>query len=237
MSGDRSSDLVTHARELERRDADLAVRIDGVADVQHSVDELRDAARRVRARLEAIPDEIEHAELAERNALEREAAALSELADAERQLEEIAGSRRGSADATARGEQAVRRAAVAAADAAATTVRLRERHEALIDKGLGLRAEAETLVAEAQQVARRVFEVPRLSDSGRTEPGSIARRGRGVGGTCTRGPVRRPRWPRARPRAGRPRGKRARGGSARRAARGRQRRSREAASRGVASAQ
>jgi hypothetical protein len=171
MSGNRFSDLVLHARELERRDADVAARIDVVADVQQSVDELRDAAGRVQAGLEAIPDEIEHAELAERHALEREAAALSELADAERQLEEIAASRRSSADATARGEQAVRRAAVAAADAAATTMRLRESHQAVIGKGVALRAEAEALVAEAQEVAQLVSEVPRLSDSGRAAPG------------------------------------------------------------------
>jgi chromosome segregation ATPase len=172
MSGSRSSDLVTHARELERRDADVATRIDVVADVQHKVDELRDVAGRVRAGLEALPDQIEHAELAERNALEREAVVLSELADAERRLEEITGSRRGSADATARAEQAIRRAAVAAADAAATTVRLRERHEAVLGKGVALRAEADALVAEAQEVAQRVVEIPRLSDSGRTEPGT-----------------------------------------------------------------
>ena len=173
MSGNRSSDLVTHARELERRDADVAARIDVVADVQHSVDELRDAAGRVRAGLEAIPDEIEHAELAERNALEREAAALSELADAERQLEEIAGSRRRvlptppPAASRRYGEQPSR-----PPTQPPPRSRLRERHEAVIGKGVALRAEAEALVAEAQEVAQRVFEVPRLSDSGRTEPGT-----------------------------------------------------------------
>ena len=172
MGGNRSSELVTHARELERRDADVAARIDVVVDVQHSVDELRAAAGRVRAGLETIPVEIEHAELAERNAVEREAAALSELADAERQLEEIAGSRRSSADAIARGEQAVRRAAVAATDAAATTARLRALHQAAVGKAAAFRAEAEALVVEAREVAQRVVEVPRLSESGRMAPGS-----------------------------------------------------------------
>ena len=172
MGGNRSRDLVAHVRELERRDADVATRIDAVADVQRRVDEIGADARRLSARLEALPAEIEHAGLAEQQALERESVARRGLAAAERHLEQTAGSRRISAEAIARDEQAVRRAAVAAADAATTSARARARHQEVVEQGAALRAEADGLVAEALEVARRVSEVPRLSDSGRVAPGT-----------------------------------------------------------------
>ena len=65
-----------------------------------------------------------------------------------------------------------RRATVAAADAADTVVRMRERVAALAGDEVALRAEADGLAVEAQQVAREVAEVPRLSDSGRAAPGT-----------------------------------------------------------------
>jgi chromosome segregation ATPase len=172
MSGNRSLDLVSYARELEQRDADVAARIDAVTEVLSDVDDLRARARLVQASLEALPVEREHAELAVQNAQERETAALMELADAERQLEEVARSRRPAAEAKARAEQAVRRTTVAAADAADATARLRDRVEATVADEIALRAQAEGLVAELAELTRRVSEVPRLSDSGRSAPGT-----------------------------------------------------------------
>ena len=61
---------------------------------------------------------------------------------------------------------------MAASDAADTVARMRDRVEALARDEVALKAEADGLAVEAQQVAREVAEVPRLSDSGRSAPGT-----------------------------------------------------------------
>jgi len=171
MAADRAADLLALARELEQRDADVAARIDAVAGVLWRVDEIRSHGSRIRAALEEIPDDIEHAEQAERDARAREAEARAELAEAEQRLDEVSRSRRAGADARADGERAVRRATVGAADAATAVTRRHDRVLALGRNAVALRAEADGLSVEARQAARAVAEVPRLSDSGRILPG------------------------------------------------------------------
>ena len=57
-------------------------------------------------------------------------------------------------------------------DAADTVARMRERVAALAGDEVALTAEADGLAVEARQVAGEVAEVPRLSDSGRSAPGT-----------------------------------------------------------------
>ena len=111
------------------------------------------------------------AEQSERDAVAREADSRAELVAAERRLDEVSHARRASDEAKIEAERAVRRATVAAEDAADTVARMRERLEALAGEGVSLSAEADGLAVEAQQVAGEVAEVPRLSDSGRAAPG------------------------------------------------------------------
>jgi len=172
VADDRSTELVAHVRELERRDLDLAARIDGVVDLLRRVDDIGGRARRVRGALEAIPAEIGQAERAERDARAREAEMRKELADAERRLEEAASSRRAGEDARMAADRAVRRAAVGAEDAAATVAAMRERLEALVRDEAALQAEGEGLAVEARHVAAEVATTPRVSESGRSAPGS-----------------------------------------------------------------
>ena len=101
----------------------------------------------------------------------RESAARAELAEAERRAEEVNGGRRSSDEAKTEAARAVRRASVAATDAAETVTRMRERIESLARDEIALTAEAEGLAVEARHIAAEVAEVPRLSDSGRTVPG------------------------------------------------------------------
>ena len=121
-------------------------------------------------------------------------------------------------------------------DAADTVARMRERVAALAGDEVALKAEAEGLAVEAQQVAREVAEVPRLSDSGRSAPGTLTRRDRRVGGTRACSALRGSRRPRERAGEGRARGARPGGGGARRADGRRERRARAAQARGVAGA-
>ena len=158
MAVDRAADLIALARELERRDADVAARIDAVAGGA-AERRRRPGARRPGARpgSRRFPAEIEQAELAERDARGARGGG------AERARRRRATSSRRSAARGGRvrmrrttAERAVRRAAVAAADAATTVARARERLEAA-RRGTrsALRAEAEGLAVEAREVARR----------------------------------------------------------------------------------
>ena len=172
MADSRSSDVLELARDLERRDLDLAERLEAVDGVLGRVDDLRARARRVRDRLAALPAEIAQAERDERDARVREAEARAELEEAERELRETEGSRRTSEDAKDQAERSVRRASNAAADAVAHVVHTRERLEALVREEAALQIERESLAEEAQEVAQAVTGIPRVSESGRSAPGA-----------------------------------------------------------------
>jgi len=165
-------DVLALAWDLERRDADLATRISAITELLQHVDSVRGRARELQAALVAIPVEIAHAEEAERDARRREADVRLELVEAERRLDEAGRSRRAGEDTKAAAERAVRRAAVAAEDAATTVARMRERLEALVREEAALQAEGEGLGVEARDVAAAVAELPRVSESGRSVPGS-----------------------------------------------------------------
>jgi hypothetical protein len=172
MADPRAPDHLSLARELEQRDIGVAGRLDAVGVVLERVDDVRARAMRVRVALEGIPREIEHAERDERDARAREAEARAELDGAERRFADVSGSRRSSEDAKVEAERALRRATVAASDAATSTVKSRGRLERLVREEAVLQAEGEGLAVEARDVARTVADVPRVSESGRTVPGT-----------------------------------------------------------------
>ena len=172
MTADRDEQLLALVQELERQDVDVAGRIDTVTVLLGRVDGVRATSRRVLGALEALPEATAAAEQSVRDALAREEVARGERETAERRLAEINSARRASADAETEAERAVRRASVAESDAVATVARMRERVAALARDGVALTAEADGLAVEAQQVAGEVAEVPRLSDSGRSAPGT-----------------------------------------------------------------
>jgi chromosome segregation ATPase len=172
MGDVRAAELLTLARELEQHDRDVAARIETIVHLLEQVDDARARARKVRGALAAMPEQVEHAEQAARDAGAREDESRRELADAERRLGEVGRSRRAGEDAKAAAERAVRRATVALTDAAATAARMRARLTELASDEVALRAEGEGLVVEARDVARAVADLPRISDSGRAEPGT-----------------------------------------------------------------
>jgi hypothetical protein len=171
MAADRDAQLLALVRELERQDVDVAARIDTVSGLLARVDAVRASSRRVLGEIDALPDAMGIAAQRERDAVAREQVIREELIVAERRLDEISGSRRASDETKTEAARAVRRATVAAADAADTVKRMRERVEALAGDEVALNAKAEGLAVEAHHVAPEVAEVPRLSDSGRSAPG------------------------------------------------------------------
>ncbi len=172
MTDSRAAGHIELARELERRDLDVAARIDGVSALLRDVDGVRRRATCTRERLAEIPAEIRHAEEDERDARVREADALLELAEVERREEELRRSRRAGADAKEQVERAALRAEIVAADATSAVMRTRSRLEDAVREEAVLQSEAEGLAVEARSVARAVAEEPRLSASGRSEPGA-----------------------------------------------------------------
>jgi hypothetical protein len=172
MPDSRAAEFLQLARDLEERDLELAARIDGVSALLREVDGLKARAARVRHGLDEIPGEIRQAEVDERDARVREAAALEELAAAERAHDEAHRSRKATADARERADRAMLRAEVAAADATMAVVRARHRLEDAVREEAVLQSEAEGLEVEARELARTVAEEPRLSESGRSAPGS-----------------------------------------------------------------
>jgi chromosome segregation ATPase len=165
-------DLLALARDLERRDADLARRISAATELLQRVDSVRGRGRELQAALLAIPAEIAHAEEVERDARTREADVRLELVEAERRLDEAGRSRRAGEDVMVAAERAARRAAVAVEDAAATVAGMRDRLEGLVRVEAALQAEGEGLAVEARHAAAAVAELPRVSESGRSVPGA-----------------------------------------------------------------
>ena len=172
MRSDRSGELISYARELEQRDADVAVRIEEAGALLRRVDDVRARAQGVRLAVAGLPGEIGKAEHAVADAQAREAVARREVVEAERALQSLEGSRRAGEDAKAAAERAVRRASVLVTDAAGGLARQQERLRLLLSDQVALRAEADGLTVEARTVAADVVELPRVSESGRMPPGT-----------------------------------------------------------------
>ncbi len=170
MGGNSAVEVLRLARELEQRDADVAVRLDSVEGLLQDVDELRARAAATREAIAALPEQVRHAERAAVTARERQSVAAAELADAEHRLEEVGRSRRSSDEAREAAERALRRARVAWSDAEQTATRMARSVEDLAASETALRAEGEGLEVEARTLAPVVAAVPRISDSGRMVP-------------------------------------------------------------------
>ena len=127
MSSDRSDDLIAYARDLERRDCDIAARIEHASALLRRVDDVRGSAERLRRALAELPVEIALTETTLADAQAREADARRELVEAESTLQGLMGSKRAGEDAKAGAERALRRASVLAADAADAVARQQER--------------------------------------------------------------------------------------------------------------
>jgi hypothetical protein len=164
--------VLAHVDELERRDADIAARIDRVALLLRRVDSVRAHAKLVLARLAEIPGEQEAAMAAEAEAGRREEDARAELVEAEGRAEDVASSRRAGEEARAQAAREVGRAREALIDAGMGRDRALARRAALVDEEHALGTESGGIVVSAAGTAIDIQELPRVSDSGRSAPGS-----------------------------------------------------------------
>ncbi len=172
MADARTAELLSLAHDLERRDIEVAARIETVASLLRQVDAVRAGATETRLALEGMPELVGLAEAANSASRARKTTAERDLREASRAHAEAKRSRRSGEEGNAAAERALRRATVADTDAAAAVARTFERLEKLAADEIAVRASAEGCAVEARAIASAVAEVPRLSDSGRTMPGT-----------------------------------------------------------------
>ena len=168
-----ASDLLSHARELERRDAAVAGELEAVVALSDAVASLRERIGELQAALSAFPGERERL-LAQRGDAEEELArSTAELETAEARLAALESSRR-------RREDDLQRAAKEAATA----------RDALADAGTHVDRVAESLVqleASERDVEREEAELAGRTEALAAEIGSLRR----VPQSATRAPGRR----------------------------------------------
>jgi chromosome segregation ATPase len=166
-----ASDLLSHARELERRDSAIARELEAIATVAQRVSAVLERASEVRTALTALPGELD--ELTRRlGSAENEAdAAKSALAQADDRVTALARSRRGKEDELDRAEREATTARQLLADAESEVVRSREHLEELRASEPRLREDAGTLVREAEGLGNELARLPRISETEILRPG------------------------------------------------------------------
>jgi hypothetical protein len=161
--------LLELAADLERRDAALAVEIDDVERLATAAKEIASRAEAIAALLDSAPAEHAGIDRAEAEAIAQRDLAESDLATALADVARLEAAGRGGQDL----EEARRdlgHAQVAARDAVVRTERIACTRATLVKSERTARADVPSLAAEAQTVARRLAELPRVSASGRGVP-------------------------------------------------------------------
>jgi chromosome segregation ATPase len=166
-----ASDALSHARELDQRDATIARELDALASVAERAGAVRERASEVRAAVAALPDERE--ELTHRLDAARAAAdaAREELASADERVAALARARRRKQDELDRAEREAATARQLAADAESEVERLHEQLEDLRASEPELRAEGTALVRKAAGIADELARLPRIPDTEGLAPG------------------------------------------------------------------
>ncbi len=166
------SRLLALAAELERRDEVIARQIDEVAALAERAGAVRADAAAIAEQLAAIPSELEGLDRAEGDALEAARSAHRELAELEARLADLERARRPRNEEIERMRRTTQDAREAVADAEARIVRLQGRRVELDELERALAAAADGAVVTAREVAAAIAEVPRVSDGGKSEPGT-----------------------------------------------------------------
>jgi hypothetical protein len=171
VTDDRVAEALARVTALEGHDEGLASEVERVSSLLRRAAEIRGGAARVRERLDAIPGELAASERSEADARGREAEARAEHAGAERRADELARARRPGSEARAQAERDVVRTLDGVHDAVGRVARVIVRRAEVADEQRGLRLEADELVRAARSVAADIGTLPRVSASGRDEPG------------------------------------------------------------------
>jgi chromosome segregation ATPase len=169
---DEAAEHLAHARQLARRDEELARELEIVRDLNERAAAIRARAREIDDGLERIP-----AELAELEALRHEteseiAGARTELEAAEARLAGLETSRRAKPGEVDRARSETETARERLADAGAQLERLSASEDELRAEERALHEGAEALPSDAGRVADDIRGVARVAESARADPGS-----------------------------------------------------------------
>ena len=158
------------AADIERRDGDVEAALEVVALLSRRAEDVRRRSEELQDFLESVPGELARLDVTEMEAREGDATAAAELAQAEQHASELAARQPGSekAAAAARERESARRLA---GDAAARYRHVVAERSALLEAEASSRREIGELVLRAGNVATRLDDVPRVSQSGREPPG------------------------------------------------------------------
>ncbi len=148
------------AADIERRDGDVETALETIARLTHRAEDVRRRSEALQLFLESMPGELARLDLSEAEARDREAAAAAALTETERQAS-------GAATAAHDLEEARR----LAEEAAARHRHVVEERGALLESERLAHSEIAELLREAGEVATRLDDVPRVSQSGREPPG------------------------------------------------------------------
>ena len=163
--------LLALAADIERRDGDVAAALELVLDLARRADEITARAAQLQLLLESAPGEIAALDRSEAEARDRHADTAAALAQAERHAAELAQSTRSSSEARAAAARDLELSQEIAAEAASRLDRLAHDRAGLLRAVSAAQADALDLAGAAHDVASRLQEAPRVSTSGREEPG------------------------------------------------------------------
>ena len=172
MAADDATALLAHAVALERRDELVARELDTARDLAERAGAVRSRAADVRATLDRIPRELDDLGQRRLEAVDDAARARAELERAESRLAALESGRRRRGEDVDRACREVARARDEADDAERRLARLAEQEDALRADQQSLGAEAEQLVRTATDVTSAIRSFERVTEAARREPGA-----------------------------------------------------------------
>jgi chromosome segregation ATPase len=172
VAASRKRELLDAVRALEQRDGELAGSLETVDGLLERARRIHDRSLELDAFLTDVPGRLSALEREEAEARDRRATADRAVLDAEAEVEQVGRSRRANEDQRAQAARALTHAREAAADAAARIERIDSQRVRLGEEERTSRAEATALAGDARQAAVAVRQLPRVSESGRAEPGT-----------------------------------------------------------------
>lgn len=162
---------LSHAAELERRDAAIARELETVLGLGDRAGRIRERATELSESLERVPVELADVEARRhRGELDLESA-RAEVDAADKRLAELERGRRRRTDEVERARSELATARGQLADVESQLARLAAHEAELLEAERRLRREAEALPLAAGDVARGIRGIERVTDSARGEPG------------------------------------------------------------------
>ncbi len=158
------------AADIERRDTEIAAALDLVGRLGRRADDVRARSEELRLFLDNAPGELAGLERSEAEARDAHLTAAAALVDAEHRVAELESTRRRS-DAQTEAKRELERAQQVAAAAFTRLRRVAGERAALAETEAVARTEGGDLIGRAREVALRIQDVPRVSQTGRRAPG------------------------------------------------------------------